>query len=78
MHPNPISFQRRMHPELAPTLMAALNPEAVDADSPGVRIARAMIEDACTAAVTDIHIEPYREGRTFDSEAMEAYGTPVI
>jgi len=62
MHPNPISFQRRMHPELAPTLIAALNPEAVDADSPGVRIARAMIEDACTAAVTDIHIEPYREG----------------
>src|SRR5687767_10894543 len=62
MSTRPPLFQRRMRPELAPTLMAALNGEPADAASPTVRIARAMIEDACAVGSSDIHVEPHREG----------------
>lgn len=61
MNQNPAVTQRPLRPDLAPTLVAALSDET-DADAPTVRIARAMLEDACHVDATDVHIEPHRNG----------------
>lgn len=61
MNQNPAPFQRPLRPDLAPSFIAALNDET-DAETPTVRIARAMLEDACHVGATDVHIEPHRNG----------------